>query len=47
MTRVLLGLVLGGVAAGITYGIDPVRPWWWAVGIVLVWCGEFLDDLFD
>ncbi|MFF3096736.1 hypothetical protein [Streptomyces cyaneofuscatus] len=48
ITRFLLGLGCGAIAAGITYLITTTPPWWWAVGLVvavLVWFGELILDL--
>ncbi|MFJ6014526.1 hypothetical protein [Streptomyces sp. NPDC092952] len=49
--RFLLGLLGGGLAAGVTYAITTVPPWWWGVGLVvavLIWFGELiLDDVLD
>lgn len=48
ITRFLLGLAGGLLAAGITYLITTTPPWWWAVGLivaVLIWFGELLLDL--
>ncbi|MEU5834536.1 hypothetical protein ABZ820_12800 [Streptomyces diacarni] len=50
MKRFLLGLLAAAASGGITYAIEPVRPWWWAVALVvavLVWFGEFIGDVFD
>lgn len=50
MKRFLLGLLGGAAAGGIAYVIEPVRPWWWAVALVvavLIWFAEFIGDLFD
>ncbi|WP_199570592.1 hypothetical protein [Streptomyces murinus] len=51
LARFLLGAGLGGVAAGVTYGITTAPPWWWAVGLIVavfVWFGELIVDvLFD
>lgn len=49
MTRFLIGLVLGGSGAGITWAASGSPHWTAVVGItvaVLAWFGEFiLDDL--
>ncbi|MFD3608983.1 hypothetical protein ACFWXA_13080 [Streptomyces atroolivaceus] len=45
--RFLLGLLGGGLAAGITYAVTAVRPWWWLVGLAvaaLIWFGELILD---
>ncbi|CAL9609222.1 hypothetical protein SUDANB1_05590 [Streptomyces sp. enrichment culture] len=36
----MLGLACGLVAGAVTWAIEPVRAWWWAVALVvavLVW----------
>lgn len=43
--RFLAGLFGGAAAGGVAYVIEPVRPWWWAVALivaVLIWFGDLI-----
>ncbi|MFC8723676.1 hypothetical protein [Streptomyces bacillaris] len=35
LARFLLGIGLGGAAAGITHAITTTPPWWWVVGLTV------------